>query len=102
VKSGVTVQPPKVTGDGILIFHAADRTSRMKGLEGLFKGIIIADQVEHLHGTFYGGIIGLADTQPDAILGNGNAILRFSRKAILKAQAYMKKEGKPSIIAWWE
>jgi len=65
----------------IIVMHkhpTAD--AKMKNLHGAFRGLIIADLVEHLNGdlVLMGGVFSLAADTLDTTLGNGNAYVGYS------------------------
>jgi len=91
-----------VSGGGILIVHNSAGNAIIKNADSKFKGLIMADDVIHLHGELLGGLIAFKNTLSGNVIGNGNAILKFSRQAIIEASRFLETNGKPSILAWWE
>jgi hypothetical protein len=69
---------------GILIVHNPSNSATMKNLHGTFKGLIITDQMTHINGdaAIYGAVV--TTNQVGNTLGNGDALVAFSRE-ILKA-----------------
>jgi hypothetical protein len=91
-----------IRGEGILVVHNSSGNAILKNSDDKFTGIIIADDVVHLHGELIGGLIALKNALSGNVIGNGSANLKFSRQAIVSATRFLENEGKPSILAWWE
>lgn len=69
--------------EGLIIAHNSDMTAEMSNVNtSLFKGLIIADDMEHLHGDFLGAVFVLRDPLSGNCIGNGNADLLYSKKVI--------------------
>lgn len=75
------------TGTGILVVHSpTGNTAVIKNLNtGTFKGLIIADNVEHIHNTIIGAVITLSETVEGNCIGNGNGSILYSSQALAKA-----------------
>lgn len=73
-----------ITGSGVLIVHNSSCSAIMKNLNsGTFKGMIIADDIIHIHANVIGAVIGLTPSPSDGnCIGNGNGTIKFSRQAI--------------------
>lgn len=67
---------------GILIVHNSTNTATMKNIHGIFKGLIITDQVTHVNGdaTIIGAF--MTTTQVGNVLGNGNASIYYSSETL--------------------
>lgn len=91
-----------IPGSGILIVHNSAGNAVLNNASAVFKGLIIADDVMHLHGDLLGGLIAFKNSLSGNVVGNGNANIRFSREAIVEASKFLDSNGRPSIIAWWE
>jgi hypothetical protein len=94
--------PGKVTGSGILIVHNSTKNAAISNMDGDFEGIMVADDISHLHGNFLGAIVGLTKTPTGNVIGNGNARIQYSKAAILSAQSLNINGTVPNVIAWWE
>ena len=76
-----------ITGSGVLIVHNSALNALMKNLElGTFKGIIIADDIVHIHSTVIGAIIILTPS-PSAgnSVGNSDGKVLYSTEAVFDA-----------------
>ncbi|KAF0150898.1 MAG: hypothetical protein FD143_2407 [Ignavibacteria bacterium] len=82
--SGETWQSMDITGSGILIVHNNSRNAVMKNLNsGTFKGLLIADDIIHVHTVIIGAVIGLSPNPSSGnCIGNGNGDVLFSRDAV--------------------
>ncbi len=100
--SNVWTPPQPVNGTGILIVHNSAKNACIKNLDGSFAGIMVADDIVHLHGNFLGAIIGLTNSPTGNVVGNGNARIKFSKKAIANATSFEVNGSVPKVIAWWE
>jgi hypothetical protein len=94
--------PAEIAGEGILVVHNSAVNATLKNTKGVFRGVIIADDIVHLHGDVFGAIIALTPNLSGNVLGNGNSNLLYSRAAILNAAKFLEYAGKPNILAWWE
>lgn len=67
----------------IIVHHNATGTALMKNVHGSFKGLIMADGVEHLNGDFVllGALMSFAADAYGNAFGNGNAWVRLSTDA---------------------
>jgi len=77
-------KPANIDGEGILVVHNSCRDALIKNLNsGTFKGLLIADDIVHIHTTIYGAVSSLT-TAPSSgnVIGNGNGEVLFSREAI--------------------
>ncbi len=85
--SGSTWQSMNITGTGILIVHNAAGNAQMKNLNsGTFKGLIIVDDLVHVHTTIIGAVIGISSSLSDgSLLGNGNGSILYSKDAVDQA-----------------
>ncbi|MBI4231307.1 MAG: hypothetical protein HY608_10765 [Planctomycetes bacterium] len=72
-----------IEGSGILIVHNDTGTALLKNLQGgLFTGIIIADDIQHIHNDILGAIMHLSDTSSGNCIGNGSGRVRYSSEVI--------------------
>ncbi|MBI1804230.1 MAG: hypothetical protein HY033_12640 [Ignavibacteriae bacterium] len=92
-----------VSGTGILVIHNSAHNANFDNSNGAaFSGIVIGDDVTHLHGDFWGAIMSLSTTSASNVLGNGTANIYYSRKAILNALGMLVNGTQLKVIAWWE
>lgn len=89
-------------GSGIVIVHNSAGNAVMSNASASFKGIILADDVMHLHGDVLGGLIAFKNSLSGNVIGNGNAKILYSYDAVMEASKFLDNNGTPSIIAWWE
>jgi hypothetical protein len=72
---------------GILVVHNANRNALMSNLNGgTFRGLLISDDIMHVHSVIVGGVFVLT-TNPAAgnCIGNGSGSVLFSRSSIQQA-----------------
>jgi hypothetical protein len=101
--SGTTWIPSlPVNGSGLLIVHNSAKNASLKNMDGTFKGLIIGDDIQHLHGVVLGAIIGLTTAPTGNVLGNGNATIMYSDAAIKGATGFLQNGTSPKVIGWWE
>jgi hypothetical protein len=109
--SGGTWQSMDITGTGILIVHNTAKNAGMKNLnQGTFTGLVIADDVVHIHSTIIGGLICLTPAPSEGnCIGNGNGDVLYSSEAIISATGgagTASGGGNGSsgggVVAWWE
>ncbi len=76
--------PSNVDGSGILIVHNSSTDAAIKNLNsGTFKGLIIADDMVHVHTTIIGAIVCLTSNPSEGnCIGNGNGTVLYSSAAI--------------------
>jgi len=91
-----------IPGEGILVVHNSASNSILKNASSKYKGLIIADDVIHLHGELLGGVIAFSDSLSGNVVGNGSADILYSNEAILAALGFLRTHGRPSVLAWWE
>lgn len=91
-----------INGTGILIVHNSAKNAAFENAAGNFSGIMVVDDIVRFHGNMWGAIIGLTSTPTGNVLGNGNAYLSFSRKAISNAVGFFTNGTQLKVIAWWE
>lgn len=72
--------------EGILIIHNDDCDAKIMNFNGLFKGLIIADQVHHVNSgaKIIGAIVTLSKEPGTNAFGNGNADILYSSTVIDK------------------
>ncbi|MFA7227557.1 MAG: hypothetical protein WC061_00865 [Melioribacteraceae bacterium] len=109
--SGTPWISSNIDGTGILIIHNSSTNAIIKNENlGTFKGLIIADDIIHIHTTIIGAIIGLSPTPSEGnTIGNGSGDVLFSRKAItdaigsvLSASNYGFAKHRMRVVSWYE
>ena len=82
-----TWQSMNISGSGILIVHNTSTNTLMSNLNsGTFKGLIIADDMVHVHADIIGAIVVLTpDPANGNCIGNGNGNILYSTEAIQSA-----------------
>ena len=103
---GGTWSPATIDGSGVLVVHnscgaggAGDAV--IKNLNsGTFKGMLIADDIVHIHTTIIGAVVSLT-TGPSSgnVIGNGNGDILYSRQALSNAMGGSQTY---SILFWRE
>jgi hypothetical protein len=86
---------------GILVVHNATTNAAIKNLNGgTFKGIIIADDMVHIHTDLYGEVIVLTPISSEGnCIGNGNGSVLYSNVAVTNA---MNLVPGVQILSWRE
>ncbi len=74
-------------GSGILVVHNAATNAAIKNLNyGSFKGVIIADDLVHIHNRILGGIVTLTPAPSEGnCIGNGTGDVFYSSQAVAAA-----------------
>jgi len=87
-----TWQSMDITGSGILIIHNSSTNSIMKNINsGTFKGLIIVDDLVHIHADIIGAVVILTSSPSSGnCVGNGNGNVLYSSEAVKDA---MKQVG---------
>ena len=82
-----TWQSMDITGSGILIVHNSSTNSIMKNLNnGTFKGLIIVDDMVHIHADIIGAVVVLTPNPSSGnCVGNGNGNVFYSSEAVQDA-----------------
>lgn len=110
--SGDEWKPANIQGSGILIIHNSSTNAIIKNLNGgTFKGLLIADDIIHIHTTIIGAVVGLSPFPSSGnCIGNGTGDVLFSRQAIKDATAmtssgaggYGYARQRMEVIYWYE
>ncbi len=76
--TGANLGTPENPGSGILIVHNHDRTAKLENATGVFKGLIIADNIVQIEGNaeIIGGVV-VQNSSPN-VVGEGNAHIKYS------------------------
>jgi hypothetical protein len=92
-----------LSGGGILICHDTGYSTILKNIHGSFKGIIIADKIDHLNANmaFLGAIITLSKDPAGNAYGNGTPKVRYCSQILKKV---LKRFSMPTIqiVSWKE
>jgi hypothetical protein len=82
--SGETWNPADITGSGILIVHNSSLDAKIKNLNwGTFKGLLIVDDIIHIHADILGAVVGLTPNPSEGnCVGNGNGTVKYSRELV--------------------
>ncbi len=82
-----TWQSMNIEGTGILIVHNKQLNAKMKNLNsGTFKGLLMADDIVHIHSDIIGAVVALTPDPSDGnCIGNGNGSVLFSSEAVTSA-----------------
>jgi hypothetical protein len=91
-----------IDGSGILVVHNSAKNAMFKGANGVFSGLVIADDISLLHATIWGALIGLTPTPSGSVMGNGSAAAYYSRASILNAVGMLSNGATLRVIAWRE
>ncbi|HJW28340.1 MAG TPA: hypothetical protein VJ508_03720 [Saprospiraceae bacterium] len=91
-----------LTGTGILIIHNSAHNAIIDNANGSFSGVMLGDDISHLHGNFWGALMLLTPYPSGNVLGNGDANLYFSRQALKSAIGILKNGSQMNILAWYE
>ncbi len=103
---GGTWSPANIDGSGVLVVHnscggGGTGDAVIKNLNmGTFKGLLIADDIVHIHTTIIGAVVSLT-TGPSYgnVIGNGNGDVLYSRQALSNAMGGSQSY---SILFWRE
>jgi len=86
---------------GILVVHSAAKDAVLKNFYGSFCGIIIADDVDKIHGTVIGNVTVIGPTASGNCIGNGEGKVLYSTHFIFDALGGLPKPDL-EILSWWE
>ena len=88
---------------GIIVVHNSAGNARMRNIDsGTFTGLIIADDIEHVHATIIGAVVSLIDNPAGNCLGNGSGEVLYSSEAIRQATESAAEGSIYSIVSYWE
>ncbi len=78
------LQAASISGSGILIVHNTAGNALLKNLNGsgTFKGLIIADDIEHIHNNILGAVVHLSATASGNCIGNGSGTVKYSSEVL--------------------
>jgi len=86
---------------GVLVVHNANGNARLKNIRGNFYGVIIADDVDKIHGKVTGNITVIGDSPRGNCIGNGTGEVHYSSYFIMQALSGQLNNS-PKIVSWWE
>jgi len=86
---------------GILVVHNANKNALLKNMRGSFYGIIIADDMDKIHGKVTGNVTIIGDNPRGNCIGNGTGDVHYSSYYIMQALTGQLNT-QPSIVSWWE
>jgi len=86
---------------GILVIHSAAKDAILKNFYGSFCGIIIADDVDKIHGTIIGNLTVIGPTASGNCIGNGEGSVLYSTHYIFEALGDLDQPDL-KILSWWE
>ncbi len=86
---------------GILVVHNANKNAVLKNMRGSFYGLIIADDVDKIHGKVTGNVTVIGDSPSGNCIGNGTGDVHYSSYYIMQALSDLLNN-QPKIISWWE
>ncbi len=86
---------------GILVIHSAAKDAVLKNFYGSFCGIIIADDVDKIHGTIIGNVTVIGDLATGNCIGNGEGKVLYSTHFIFDALDDLPQPDL-KILSWWE
>ena len=93
------------TSSGILVVHNASGNAKIKNLnEGTFRGLIIADEILHIHCNIIGAVVALRRLTDGNCIGNGTGDVLYSTKALrLAATTAGRNPGNNlAVVSWYE
>jgi hypothetical protein len=105
--------PPKniwssanITGTGILVVHNSKGNAVIDNLATppgeVFKGIIMSDDITHMHLDLLGIVISFTKNPTGNVIGNGSSRIRYSTDAVLRAAKALTNGNALHVIGWWE
>lgn len=72
-----------IQGSGILIVHNSSVNAVLKNTSGNFTGIIIADDIIHLHSNVIGAVVSLTQNPSEGnTIGNSSGFILYSKEAL--------------------
>lgn len=101
-----------ITGSGILIVHNSANNAILKNSNvGPFTGLMIVDDIIHIHTDIVGAVVGLSPSPSEGnCIGNGSGTVSYSSEAITQAtysvapttEEYGFGRKRLSIVGWYE
>lgn len=92
---------------GVLVVHNSSVNAVMKNLNGgSFTGLIIADDIEHIHADVIGAVVSLTTTPSGNCIGNGSGSILYSSAALSQASSVSSGGpaggGNVAVTSWYE
>ena len=89
---------------GVLVIHNAWGNAKVKDLNnGIFRGLIIADDIEKVHCTIIGAVIALTPSPSGNCIGNGTGDILYSREALHQGSSMASGgDGGVTVVSWLE
>ena len=89
---------------GVLVVHNAWMNAKIKDLNGgIFRGLILADDIEKIHCTIVGGVVAMGDSPSGNCIGNGTGDILFSSAALLQGSSVSAGgNGGVTVLSWRE
>lgn len=106
--AGGTWNPANIDGEGILVVHNSTNDATIKNMNwGTFKGLMIADDIVHIHNNIIGAVVGLSPSPSSGNqIGNGTGSILYSREALMNATSIGGSSAGGSstsnVVAWWD
>lgn len=107
--AGGTWNPANIDGEGILVIHNSSNDAAIKNINwGTFKGLLIADDIVHIHNNIIGAVVGLSPSPSSGNqIGNGTGTIKYSREAIMQATLTVGGSStggssSSNVVAWWD
>jgi hypothetical protein len=98
--------PSPLSGSGVLVIHNSSKNALLSNVNGgIFRGLVICDDIVHLHDTIIGAVVSLTLAPSSGnVIGNGTGAVLFSKTSIKKATevAVMPSNGSQNAVAWRE
>lgn len=89
VENSGTWNSANINGSGILIVHNSSSNSVIKTPSGTFKGLVIADDIDKVHGKIIGALVGITPNPASGnCIGNGTGDILYSCKTIKDASKH--------------
>jgi hypothetical protein len=89
---------------GVLVVHNSACNARMKNLNsGIFKGLIISDDINKVHTTVIGAVVSMTQSPSGNCIGNGNGEVLYSIAALENASSVSGGGGgELTVVSWLE
>ncbi len=87
---------------GVLVVHNAAGNAKMKNLNGgSFKGLMITDDIEHIHCDLIGAVVSMNTTPSGNCMCNGSGRILYSRAALERASQAAAGGGRVITVTAW-
>ena len=94
------------TSSGILVVHNSSGNAKIKNLNtGTFRGLIIADEIIHIHCNIIGAVAASSPNPADGnCIGNGTGNILYSTKALRLASTTSARNpgNNLAVVSWYE